>query len=125
MKKIILTKKAPAPIGPYNQAVSSGGLLFVSGQLPIDPENGEMISGDIKKETHQIFENIKHILEAGGSSLEKIVKVTIYMKDISLFPEVNTVYGDFFIKDAPARAVVEVSALPKNASMEVECIAIV
>ena len=123
MKTIIKTEKAPVPIGPYSQAVKAKGFIFVSGQLPIDMPSGELIIGDINKETELALTNIKSILEAAGSSLEKVVKVTVYLKDMADFPQMNETYGRFFTENPPARAIAEAARLPKDVSVEIECIA--
>ena len=127
--KAIITDKAPAAIGPYSQGVRSlfsqqGQMIFVSGQLPIDPENGEFKEGCIRCKARQSRTNIKHILEAGGFTMKDVVKVTIYLTDINDFSAVNEVYGDFFEEPYPARSAFAVSALPKNAPIEIEAIAV-
>lgn len=125
MKKIINTPSAPAPIGPYNQAVLSGNTLYISGQIAIDPNNGELIEGDIKKETKQSMENLKAILAEAGMTFENVVKTTIFLKDMHQFTEVNSVYGLYFdAETAPARETVEVSNLPKFVNVEISMIAI-
>ena len=123
MKTIIKTEKAPVPIGPYSQAVKAKGFIFVSGQLPIDMPSGELIIGDINKETELALTNIKSILETAGSSLEKVVKVTVYLKDMADFLQMNETYGRFFTENPPARAIAEAARLPKDVSVEIECIA--
>lgn len=127
--KAIITDKAPAAIGPYSQGVRSlfsqqGQMIFVSGQLPIDPENGEFKEGCIRCKARQSLTNIKHILEAGGFTMKDVVKVTIYLTDINDFSAVNEVYGVFFEEPYPARSAFAVSALPKNAPIEIEAIAV-
>lgn len=125
MKKIINTEKAPAPIGPYNQAVLSGNTLYISGQIPMDSRSGEMISGDIKKETAQCMQNLKVILEEANMSFENVVKSSIFLKDMHQFSEVNEVYGSFFrTESAPARETVEVANLPKFVNVEISMIAV-
>ena len=123
--KIIATEKAPAAIGPYSQAVTINGFLFISGQLPINPETGVITTGNAKDMTRQLMNNIGAILTEAGSSLEKIVKTTIYVTDFALFGEVNQAYGDFFGDNPPARSCVQVSSLPKGACIEIEAIAYV
>ena len=123
-KVIIKTQKAPSAIGPYSQAIEAGNLLFVSGQISIKPETNEFIDGEVEVQTEQVLENIKAILEAGNSSLEDVVKVTIYLQDIKDFALVNKVYSRYFENSLPARATVEVSNLPKNAKLEIDAIAI-
>lgn len=125
MKKIINSSKAPAPIGPYNQAVLSGNTLFVSGQIPIDPSTGKLVEGDIKKETKQSMENLKAILEEAGMTFEHVVKSTIFIKDMHQFSQINEVYGSYFDADtAPARETVEVANLPKFVNVEISMIAV-
>lgn len=124
MKKIINTKNAPAPIGPYNQAVLSGSTLYISGQIPMNSITGEMISGDIKKEAAQCMQNLKVILEEAGMSFENVVKSSIFLKDMHQFSEVNEVYGSFFnAETAPARETVEVANLPLFVNVEISMIA--
>lgn len=123
MKKAITSKKAPLPIGPYSQAILAGDFLFISGQIAIDPETGNLVSNDIKGQTTIVLENIKNILEAGGLSFEDVVKTTIYLKDIKDFPQVNEIYERYVTKPFPARATVEVSSLPKGALVEIDAIA--
>ena len=124
-KKIINTKNAPAAIGPYSQAVKVGNLLFTSGQMPVDPNTGIMVTDDIKKATERSLENIKAILEEAGTSLDKVIKTTVFIKDMNDFSSVNEVYGKYFIKNQPARSCVEVARLPKDCRVEIEVIAIV
>lgn len=119
---IISTNKAPAAIGPYSQGMIVGNLIFTSGQIPINPENGKIESTDIEQQTHQACKNIKSVLEAAGSSLEKVIKTTCFLKNISDFAAFNSVYETYFI-GKPARSCVEVAALPKNALVEIEVIA--
>lgn len=123
-KKIVNTKNAPQPIGPYNQAVSFGNLLFISGQIALGPDGYSLVNGSIEEETHQVMKNIKAILEEAEMELEDVIKISIFMKDLSLFARVNESYGSYFTKDnAPARETVEVSRLPKDANIEVSIIA--
>ena len=125
MKKIINTDQAPAPIGPYNQAVLSGNTLYISGQIPIDPTTGELVEGDIRRETQQSMENLKAILTEAGMTFENVVKSTIFVKDMHQFSEVNAVYGTYFNADtAPARETVEVANLPKFVNVEISMIAV-
>jgi 2-iminobutanoate/2-iminopropanoate deaminase len=124
MKRIIHTDKAPEAIGPYNQAVESGDTIYVSGQIAIDPESGDLQSDDIATETHQVLQNLQAILEASGSSLANILHCTIYVKNIDDYDKINDVYSHYFPSDlAPARALVEVSRLPKNVNVEMTVIA--
>lgn len=125
MKKIINTPNAPAPIGPYNQAILSDNTLYISGQIPLDPSSGKLIEDDIKKETLQCMENLKAILEAANMSFEQVVKATIFVKDMNYFSDINEVYGSFFSTEtAPARETVEVSNLPKFVNVEISMIAV-
>ena len=120
---VINTKNAPAAIGPYSQATEFGGLIFVSGQLPIDPATGKLVEGDIKAMTRQSMNNVKAILEAAGSSMDKVLKTTVLVKDLAAFADVNAAYGEFFGETAPARACFEVAGLPKGAMIEIEAVA--
>jgi 2-iminobutanoate/2-iminopropanoate deaminase len=122
-KKIINTSNAPAPIGPYNQSVLLNGILFVSGQIAIDPANGELVEGGVEAETHQVLKNIQAILTAAGTSLDKVVKTSIFLSDMNNFALVNDVYASYFTKDFPARETVEVSKLPKGVAVEISVIA--
>ncbi|MBT8293570.1 MAG: RidA family protein [Eudoraea sp.] len=125
MKKIINTSKAPAPIGPYNQAILSNNTLYISGQIPLDPTNGKLIEGNIKKETLQCLENLNAILQAADMSFEDVVKATIFVKDMNSFSDINEIYGSFFNQEtAPARETVEVSNLPKFVNVEISMIAV-
>ncbi|WPV00173.1 RidA family protein [Mucilaginibacter sp. cycad4] len=124
MKTIINTNNAPAPIGPYSQATLAGGFLFVSGQIPIDPLSGEIISSDIKAETTQVMENIKAILTEAGLAFDNIVKTSIFLTDLQNFAQVNEVYGTYFTADFPARETIQVSALPKGVNVEISVIAV-
>ncbi|MBW1721168.1 MAG: RidA family protein [Deltaproteobacteria bacterium] len=123
-KEIIHTDRAPAAVGPYSQAVRAGNLLFVSGQIPLDPETGEMVDGDIREQTRQALENLRAVLDAGGSGLDRVIKSTVFILRMEEFSLVNEVYGEFFPVDPPARACIEVSALPKGARVEVEAVAL-
>ena len=122
-KQIITTNKAPAAIGPYSQAVKAGGFIFCSGQIALTNQ-GELIEGDIKAQTRQVIKNLQAVLEAAGSSLDKIVKTTVYLSDIQNFAEFNQTYAEFFRDDPPARATVESPHLPKNVLVEIDAIAI-
>ena len=122
MRKVIHSIKAPKAIGPYSQAISYENLIFTSGQIPINPISGNMITGDIKAEILQILKNISFILEEGGSSLKDVVKYTVYLTDLSLFSDVNKIFEEIYIKDPPARSTIQVSALPKSARVEIEAI---
>jgi 2-iminobutanoate/2-iminopropanoate deaminase len=118
------TKKAPAAIGPYSQAICANGFVFVSGQIPIDPERGEVVSGGFADQARQSLENLKQILIASGSGIEKVVAVDVFMTDITQFAVFNEVYGSYFSHNLPARAVIEVKGLPRGVMVEVKCIAI-
>ena len=122
-KEVIFTEKAPKAIGPYSQAQKVGDLLFTSGQIPLNPSTGELVT-EIKAATKQSLENIKAILEAAGTSLENVVKTVVYIKSMNDFGDVNEVYGEYFKENAPARSCVEVARLPKDALVEIEAIAI-
>jgi|ERR1039458_3943573 2-iminobutanoate/2-iminopropanoate deaminase len=122
--KIIFTEKAPAPIGPYSQAVMKGNTLFVSGQVPIIPHTGEVVTTGIENETKQVMENIKSIVEQAGMKMSDIVKSSIFLIDMNNFGKVNAVYGNYFPSNPPARETVQVSALPKNVNVEISVIAI-
>lgn len=123
MKKVINTNLAPAPIGPYNQAIKAGNTLYVSGQIPLDAKTGEIVSGDIAKETELVMENIGHVLREAGYDYLDVVKSTIFLSDMDLFAEVNAKYGLYFTQDAPARETVAVRTLPKNVRVEISVIA--
>ena len=124
MKKVIFTEKAPAAIGPYSQAIEANGMLFLSGQLPVNPATGEFPEGGITEQTTQSFENIKSILEEAGLTTANIVKTTVFLADMGLFAEMNAVYAKYFDGDFPARSAIAVKALPKGALVEIECIAV-
>ena len=126
MKKIISTPNAPAAIGPYSQAVVSNGFAFLSGQIPLDPATGQLIEArDIAAQTQQVLENLRAVLEACGSSFSRVVKTTVYLKDMGEFALMNEVYARYFPKDAPARATVEAARLPRDVRVEIDCIATV
>ena len=123
MRQPITTAAAPQAIGPYSQGISAGGFVFVSGQLPLDPATGQMARGDIRAQTHQALRNLAAVLEAGGASLDHVVRTTIFLADMGDFAAVNEVYGTYFPERPPARATVQVAALPKGARVEIDCIA--
>ena len=128
MIKVIRTEGAPAPVGPYNQAIAATGqMIFVAGQIPLEPQTGEIVgSGDIAKQTQQVMANIEAILKAAGASWENVVKTTVFLTDLENFAAMNQVYAQYFNEEtAPARACVEVSRLPKDVLVEIECIAVV
>jgi 2-iminobutanoate/2-iminopropanoate deaminase len=122
-KQVIQTANAPAAIGPYSQAVRAGDLLFVSGQIPLDPKTGELVKSGVADETKKVLENLKAILEAAGGSFGDVVKTTIFLKDMNNFSVVNEVYGSFFPQPFPARATVEVARLPRDVNVEIDVIA--
>ena len=124
MKKVIFTEKAPAAIGPYSQAVEVNGMVFLSGQIPVDPATGEFVPGGVTEQTIQVFENIKNVLAEAGLTTANIVKTTVFLADMSLFAEMNAVYAKYFEGDFPARSAVAVKALPKGALVEIESIAV-
>jgi 2-iminobutanoate/2-iminopropanoate deaminase len=124
-KKVISTPLGPSAIGPYSQAIVSGNLLFVSGQIPLDPSTGQLIEDkDIRAQTHRSLTNLIAIVTAAGGSAENIVKTTVFMKDMGQFAEMNAVYAEFFRSSPPARATVEVARLPKDVGVEIDCIAV-
>ena len=123
MKEIIRTANAPAAIGPYSQAIGTGNLIFVSGQIPFSPAR-ERVAGGIKAETVQVLENLKAVLKESGVTLEHVVKTTVYLKEMADFVDFNEIYGEYFLEEPPARACVEVSALPKGVNVEIEAIAV-
>lgn len=122
--KAINTDQAPKAIGPYSQAIEAGGMVFASGQLPIDPATGEFAEGGVKEQTRQSLTNARHILEAAGTDLSHVVKTTVFLSDMADFGAMNEVYAEFFATPYPARSAVAVKTLPKNALVEVECIAV-
>ena len=124
MKEIVSTDRAPAAIGPYSQAVRAGGFVFLSGQIPLDPKTGQMVEGDIEAQTRRVMENLEAVLVAAGTSFERVVRATIYLTNLGDFAKVNSIYGERFTKDPPARATVQVSALPKGAQVEIDLVAI-
>jgi 2-iminobutanoate/2-iminopropanoate deaminase len=127
-KKVIRTDKAPAPVGPYNQAIAtSGQMLFVAGQIPLDPQSGQIVGdGDITAQTQQVMVNLEAILREAGAGWEDVVKTSVFLTDLANFAPMNQVYAEYFLEDnAPARACVEVSRLPKDVLVEIECIAVI
>jgi 2-iminobutanoate/2-iminopropanoate deaminase len=123
MSKSVHSEGAPAAIGPYSQAIRSGGFLFCSGQIPLDPKTGKMVEGGIEPQTEQVLENLSAILAAGGTSPGKVVKTTVYLTDLGDFPAMNRVYGKYFPVDPPARATVQVGKLPAGALVEIDAVA--
>ena len=123
MRQAVSTPSAPKAIGPYSQAIRAGSLLFVSGQVPIDPATGHIINGDIAAQTHRVFQNIGEILKAGGASFDHVVRTTVFLADMNDFSAMNEAYATYFTAPAPARATVQVSRLPKDARVEIDVIA--
>ncbi|MBA2260873.1 MAG: RidA family protein [Acidobacteria bacterium] len=123
VREAVSTPSAPQAIGPYSQGIRAGGLLFVSGQIPLDPATGALVDGDIAAQTHRVFANLKAILEAGGSSLDHVVRSTVYLADMDDFTAMNAVYGTYFSAPAPARATIQAVRLPKDARIEIDVIA--
>ncbi len=123
-KTVISTNNAPAAIGPYSQAIRAGNLVFVSGQIPIIPATGELVQGDIRLQTRQALENLKHILAAAGASLDSVLKTTVFMKDLNDYSAINDVYKEFFANKPPARAAVQAARLPRDVGVEIEAIAL-
>ena len=122
-REAVSTDAAPAAIGPYSQAIRAGSLLFVSGQIPLDPKTGAMVDGDIAAQTHRVFANLKAILEAAGTSFNHVVRTTVYLADMNDFAKVNEIYGTYFSSPAPARATVQAARLPRDARVEIDVIA--
>jgi 2-iminobutanoate/2-iminopropanoate deaminase len=123
MRQAVATPSAPAAIGPYSQAIRAGSLVFVSGQIPIDPSTGNLIGGDIAAQTHRVFQNIGEILKAAGASFDQVVRTTVYLADMNDFAAMNEVYAKYFSSPAPARATVQAARLPKDARVEIDVIA--
>ncbi len=124
MKQIVSTDRAPAAIGPYSQAVRANGFVFLSGQIPLDPATGQMIEGDVEAQTRQVMKNLAEVLSAAGTSFENVVRATIYLTDLGDFAKVNAIYGERFPKDPPARATVQVAALPRGSKVEIDLVAL-
>jgi len=124
-KKVIQTEKAPRAIGPYSQAIRAGSFLFLSGQIPLDPKTGELVKGDIRQQTKQVLENLKGVVESEKLEMKDVVKVTIFLKDIGNFNQVNEVYATYFPSSPPARSTVQVAKLPRDAEIEIEAIALI
>lgn len=123
-KKVVFTKQAPEPIGPYSQAIEAGNMVFISGQIAIQPSTSNLITANIEEETTQVMVNLEAILTVAGLSFNNVVKTTIFLKDMNNFPKVNAIYGRYFQQQPPARETVEVSRLPKDVNVEISCIAI-
>lgn len=124
MKEIISTENAPGAIGPYSQAIKANGMVFCSGQIPIDPSTGNFVSEVVAEQTEQVLKNLSEVLAAAGSSLNDVVKTTVFLADMNDFAEMNDVYGRFFSENKPARATVQAARLPRDAKVEIECIAL-
>lgn len=122
-RRAVQTDRAPAAIGPYSQAVRAGSLLFVSGQIPLDPATGAVVDGDVVAQTHRVMQSLGAILEAAGAGFDHVVRTTVFLTDLSVFPQVNEAYGSYFDAPAPARVTVEVAALPKGAEVEIDAVA--
>lgn len=123
--KKVLTDQAPAPIGPYSQAIIAGGLVYTAGQIPLDPATKNLVEGDIRVQTEQALKNVEAILKAAGTSMKSVIKTTVFLKDMGEFAQMNEVYARFFSDSAPARSTVEVARLPKDVKVEIEAIAVV
>jgi 2-iminobutanoate/2-iminopropanoate deaminase len=123
-KKVVATKDAPQPIGPYSQGIKAGGFIFASGQIALDPATGKLIEGDIKAQTERVLKNLSAVLAAAGSSMDRVVRTTVFLKNISDFPAMNEVYGQFFKNEPPSRSTVQVAALPKDALIEIDVVAL-
>ncbi|MDQ3686472.1 MAG: RidA family protein [Acidobacteriota bacterium] len=124
MKQIVVTKLAPEAIGPYSQAVTAGGFVFASGQIPLDPQTGVLVAGDVAEQTEQVLRNLAAVLEAAGTGLERVVKTTVFLADMNDFAAMNEVYGRHFGAAPPARATVQAARLPRDARVEIEAIAL-
>ena len=125
MRSKVQTEHAPAAIGPYSQAIKAGGFVFVSGQIPIDPQTGQFVSGGVAEQTERVLKNLSAVLEAAGSSLEQVVKTTVFLADMKDFGAMNEVYARFFSAEPPARATVAAAGLPRDARVEIEAVALV
>ena len=124
-KRIIRTEQAPQAIGPYSQAVVGGGFVYVAGQLALDPRTGQLVPGDVRIQTKRVMENIKAILEGAGSSLDRVVKTTVFLRDLNDFGAMNEIYGSYFQEDPPARSTFQVAKLPRDGAVEIEAVALV
>lgn len=123
-RTVVLTDQAPSAIGPYSQGMIAGDLVFCSGQVPIDPQTGQIVSGSIEDETRRVLDNVRGVLEAAGTSLDRIVKTTIFLADMNDFAAVNAIYGSYFVQEPPARSTVQVARLPRDVRIEIEAIAL-
>jgi 2-iminobutanoate/2-iminopropanoate deaminase len=124
MKKVVTSEKAPKAIGPYSVAIQTGQFVFTSGQIGLDPQTGNLVEGGIEDETRQVLNNLKNVLEAAGSSLQNVVKTTVYLRDMADFAKMNVIYGEYFNENPPARTTIAVAGLPKNGSIEIDAFAI-
>jgi 2-iminobutanoate/2-iminopropanoate deaminase len=124
-REVISTDKAPKAIGPYSQGIKANGFVFCSGQIPANPETGELVSGSITEQTHQVLSNLKAVIERAGSSMDKVVKVTVFLRDMNDFSEMNAEYAKWFSNEPPARAAVQVARLPKDVGIEIQAIAVI
>jgi 2-iminobutanoate/2-iminopropanoate deaminase len=125
MKKIIATEKAPKAIGPYSQAIVHNGIAYLSGQIPLDPATNQIVEGDIAVQTERVIENIKAVLAASGSGLDRVLKTTVFLREMSEFSKMNEVYGRYFAAESPARSTIQAARLPRDVSVEIDCIAAV
>ncbi|MBX3300303.1 MAG: RidA family protein [Acidobacteria bacterium] len=125
MGEVISTEKAPGAIGPYSQAIKAGNTVFCSGQIPIDISTGEFVSEDVAEQTHQVLKNLSEVLAAAGATLEDVVKTTVFLADMNDFAAMNAVYGEYFSTNKPARATVQAARLPRDARVEIDCIAVI
>ena len=123
-KRVIKTEEAPPAIGPYSQAVIGNGLVFAAGQIPLDPHTGQLVPGDIRVQTRRVLENLKAVLEAAGSSMDRVVKTTVFLRDLNDFGAANEIYGEYFRESPPARSTVQVAKLPRDAAVEIEAVAL-
>lgn len=125
MKRVVLTPGAPAPVGPYSQAIVAGGFVFASGQIPLDPANGKLVDGEFEAQVERVLDNLRAVLEAAGASLDAVVRTNVFLTDLSLFPRMNAVYGRYFTADPkPARSTIGVAALPLGSRIEIEAVAV-
>jgi 2-iminobutanoate/2-iminopropanoate deaminase len=124
-RTVVATSNAPKAVGPYSQGICTGKLLFTAGQIPLDPETGKLVGTTIEEQTHQALKNLQAVVEAAGSSLPQVIKVTVFMTDLGQFQAMNTIYAEYFSTDPPARSAFQVSALPLGAEIEIECVALI
>ncbi len=123
-KRVIKTEQAPPAIGPYSQAIVGNGLVFAAGQIPLDPRTGQLVPGDVRVQTRRVLDNLKAVLEAAGSSMDKVVKTTVFLCTLNDFGAMNEIYGEYFRENPPARATVQVAKLPRDAAVEIEAVAL-